>query len=204
NEGSACFNAYTLDCNADPVTYSSVESNATNATECTMGGNGIWFSFMGTGGDITINSTSTFDHEMSINSGECDALESIGCRDSSTGAESYLIELSVPGQMYYVYIAHYSGTSTTTGNITIDIDCADAPLCTAPELSLEVVDASGNPTSDCLDSGASFYVNATLSGGEGNDSYIVTATGSSAEEVAAEGSIVLGPFTAGTNVTVTA
>src|SRR5690606_7011715 len=52
--------------------------------------------------------------------------------------------------------------------------------------------------------GSSYYVLATLSGGEGNTSYNVTANGGTAVEVAADSAVVLGPFNVGTNVSVAA
>ncbi len=199
-----CANAITLVCNADPITFTSVGSTATNTTTCTMGNNGIWFSFMGTGGDITVNSTATFDHEMSINSGSCGSLVNIACKDGSTLAETYTITSSVVGETYYVYVARYSAGSTVTGNVTIDIDCATPPACTTPTLALEAQDVDGNPITECLNSGSSYYVLATLSGGAGNTSYNVSANGAAAVEVVADSFVVLGPFTVGTNVTVVA
>ena len=130
--GSLCESAIELLCNAEPSTYSSVGSIATNTTSCYMGNNGLWFSFEGTGGDVTINSSATFDHEMSIQTGSCDNLSSIACIDDSIGAESYTIESTVANQMYYVYVAHFSGSSTTTGDITISIECATPPVCIPP------------------------------------------------------------------------
>src|SRR5690606_23585950 len=49
-EASICEIAVPIECNADPVTYSSAESNGTNTTGCTLGDKGLWFSFVGTGG----------------------------------------------------------------------------------------------------------------------------------------------------------
>ncbi|MGO3183324.1 MAG: fibronectin type III domain-containing protein [Aequorivita sp.] len=130
--GDTCDLAIAIDCNAEPVTYSSENSVATNTGVCSMGDNGIWFSFEGTGADITVNSSATFDHEMSFKTGSCGDLTNIICKDSSTGAETYTIEASVANQMYYVYIADYASGSTTTGDITIDIDCAAPVTCPAP------------------------------------------------------------------------
>ena len=198
-----CDSAIVLECNADPVTYSSVGSTAVAPVGCDIANYGLWFSFAGTGADITINSTANFDHEMSILTGSCGELTSIACRDSSTGAESYTVAATVANQMYYVYVAHYSATGTTTGNITIGIDCAVVPECTSPEMTLAVQDANGGSI-DCLDFAGEYFVLATLSGGEGNTSYNVSANGGDVVEVDADDSVVLGPFTRGTNVNVTA
>lgn len=202
--GADCSEAIAVVCNADPVTHTSIGSSATNTTTCSMGNSGLWFSFMGTGGDITINSTAAFDHEMSVNKGSCGALVNIACRDGSTLAETYTIVASVVGEMYYVYIAQYASGNTTTGNITMSIVCATPPACTAPTLALAVQDVEGNPITDCLDSGSQYYVLATLSGGDGNTSYNVSTNSGAAVEVNADGSVVLGPISVGTNASVTA
>ncbi|MDT0294108.1 GEVED domain-containing protein [Mesonia ostreae] len=203
-EGSVCESAIALDCNVDPVTYSSANSSGTNTTSCSMGDYGLWFTFMGTGGDITVNSSATFDHEMSINSGSCGSLVNIGCDDGSTGAEEYTISASVENETYYVYVAHYSSFTSGTGDITISIDCATPPACLTPALALEVQDASGDPIEACIEAGGEYYVLATLSGGEGNTTYNVSANSGVEIAVAAEDSQVFGPFTVGTNVSVTA
>ncbi len=201
--GSVCSDAFTIDCNGEPVTFSSDDSNGTNTTECSIGDNGLWFTFTGTGGDITINSTADFDHEMSINSGSCDDLTNLGCDDGSTQAETFLIENSVDGETYYVYIARFNSGSIVTGDITIDIDCAAPPLCTSPELSLSIQDADGGSIDDCIDFGGEYFVLASLEGGSGNSSYNITINGSDATLIDANGTAVLGPIAVGTDATVT-
>ena len=140
---------------------------------------------------------------MSVHTGSCNELISIACRDGSTGAESYTITSTVADQMYYVYIAHYNASSTTTGDITISLDCAVVPECASPALTLVAQDAAGESI-ECLDAGSEFYVLATLSGGDGNNSYNVSANGGDATVVDAGGSVVFGPFAVGTDVDVTA
>ena len=200
--GMSCSLAIPLACGADPATYSSVGSTAINNTNCTMGNNGLWFTFVGNGGEIVINSTASFDHEMSINTGTCDALASIGCRDYSTGTESFTINETVAGQIYYVYVAHWSGGNTTTGDITIDINCSEPPACDAPELVLTAVDASGALIEGCVPADGEYYVRAELNGGAGNNSYDVSANGSDFVNVPAEGETVFGPFSVGVQVSV--
>lgn len=127
-----CEDAIALECGDEPITISSIGSTAVAPSGCTLGENGLWFSFEGTGGDITINSSATFDHKMSMQTGSCDELTWIACRDESYGAESYTIESTVANQIYYVYVADWSSSSTTTGDITIGIECATPPACIPP------------------------------------------------------------------------
>ncbi|QAA83006.1 BspA family leucine-rich repeat surface protein [Aequorivita sp. H23M31] len=201
--GDSCDLAIAISCDDEPATYSTANSVATNVTTCTMGSRGIWFSFEGTGADITVNSSATFDHEMSINTGSCEELVNIVCKDSSTGAESYTVATTVAGQMYYVYIAHYSSSGTTTGDITISLDCAVVPECVAPELTLTAQDANGGAI-ECLETGGEYYVLASLSGGEGNASYNVAVNDFDFVEVPADGSAVFGPIAAGTTANASA
>ena len=197
-----CDGAIALECGDDPITISSIGSTATAPEGCSLGSNGIWFSFEGTGADITINSTADFDHEMSVHTGSCNELISIACIDDSIGAESYTIESTVANQMYYVYVAHYSSTGTTTGDITISIECAVVPECTSPELTLEAQDAAGEAL-ECVESDGEYYVLATLSGGEGNDTYNLT-DGEFMTTVLADGNHLFGPYDASSTVNITA
>src|SRR5690554_3251264 len=118
-----CATATALQC-GDSISGTSAGSAGTQeGSGCTLGANGVWYTFTGYGGDITIDVTASFDHELAITSGTCGALVNVGCEDSSTGAESYTITNSVDGETYYVYIANWSGSSTTTGTHTIALTC---------------------------------------------------------------------------------
>ncbi len=92
-------------------------------------------------------------------------------------------------------------SSTTTGDITISLDCATPPACSVPTLALAIQGEEGEAI-DCLDFGTSYYVLASLAGGEGNDSYNVVANGAAPIEVDADGSVVLGPFAQGVTANV--
>src|SRR5690554_4806472 len=93
---------------------------------------------------------------------------------------------SISGQ-YYMYV----------DNINVNT----APLCTAPTLTLAAQDASGDPIT-CLDAGGEYFVLATLSGGDGNTSYNVSANSGTSVEVTADASEVFGPFARGTDVSI--
>ncbi|MCX7552187.1 T9SS type A sorting domain-containing protein [Xanthomarina sp. F2636L] len=118
-----CATATPIAC-GDSISGTSVSSTGTQeGSGCTLGVNGVWYTFAGYGGDINIDVTASFDHALAITSGTCGALVNVDCIDSSTGAESYTITNSVDGETYYVYIAHWSGSSTVTGTHTISITC---------------------------------------------------------------------------------
>ncbi|WP_417889657.1 T9SS type A sorting domain-containing protein [Xanthomarina gelatinilytica] len=123
-----CANATLMAC-GDTISATSVGSTGNQeGSGCSIGDNGIWFTFTGTGGDMTVESTASFDHEMAITSGACGSLVNIVCDDGSTGTETHTFTSS-PGETYYVYIAHYASGSTTTGTVSITLTCAAIPTC---------------------------------------------------------------------------
>ena len=131
-----CVNAVSLVCN-DPA----ISGTTNGATEtpspgtCFMSNFGVWYTFTGTGDEATVTTTAAFDHEMAILSTDSDCngtFTTIVCDDSSTGTETHTFT-TVDGTVYYVYVSHFSSSSTITGDITIQLtcvapndDCADA------------------------------------------------------------------------------
>ncbi|WP_417199387.1 T9SS type A sorting domain-containing protein [Bizionia sp.] len=119
----SCATAEAIAC-GDSITGTTEGSTGTQEDSgCTIGNNGVWYTFTGDGGDLIVTVDADFDHELAITSGTCGALVNIGCDDQSTGQESYTIVDSVDGETYYVYIAHYSSGSTTTGTYKIMLEC---------------------------------------------------------------------------------
>ena len=97
---------------------------------------GVWYTFTGTGGSTTISvSASGYDTEIDIVSGSCGNFTWIGYNDSgssTTSNDTYTFTTQV-GVTYYVYVAHYSSTGTTTGTFTISRTCVaptSAPMTT--------------------------------------------------------------------------
>jgi hypothetical protein len=151
----------------------------------------LWYTFEGTGGDITISTTGDFDHELSINSGEPGSLDNLDCQDGFGTTETYTVQSSLEGETYYVYVAHWSSFSSTTGDLNISIDCAEPPACDAPTLVL-----SPSTADTCLDATETYMVELSFDGGSGNDSYAVIVDGDTTN-VDADGSEEFGPFTPG-------
>ncbi|WP_445715288.1 GEVED domain-containing protein [Flavobacterium sp.] len=126
-----CASATTLPCATTNLAGTTVgSSNTAHGTACSMANYGAWYTFVGDGQITTISSTagSGYDHEMSISSGSCGSFTSLTCQDNglSGGTETYTFTTSL-GVNYYVYIAHYSSGSTTTGTFTISRTCTAAP-----------------------------------------------------------------------------
>jgi hypothetical protein len=129
-----CATATTLPCATTNLAGTTLgSSNTAHGTACSMANYGAWYTFVGDGQTTTISSTAGagYDHEMSISSGSCGSFTNLTCEDSglSGGTETYTFTTTT-GVNYYVYIAHYSSGSTTTGTFTISRTCSPAP--TAP------------------------------------------------------------------------
>ncbi|RBP32710.1 putative secreted protein (Por secretion system target) [Oceanihabitans sediminis] len=124
----ACATATPIACGETISGTSAGSTGNQEGSGCTMGSNGVWYTFTGYGGDIIVTVDASFDHELAITSGTCGALVNVGCKDSSSGQETYTITDSVDGETYYVYIAHWSGSGTTTGTHTINIECPTASI----------------------------------------------------------------------------
>ncbi|MFD2909348.1 T9SS type A sorting domain-containing protein [Flavobacterium ardleyense] len=104
---------------------SSATNNAGFVTACGTGTNdGVWYTVVGDGGNITIDVTdvSDWDARISVYTGSCGAFTCVGTVDQSTGDETYTITGSVIGTTYYINVGHWSAsTDGPEGPFTIDI-----------------------------------------------------------------------------------
>lgn len=147
---------------AFPYTYAQTDgAGSTNGTgfisDCSAGTNdGMWFKFTGDGGEITVKATTTseWDHELSVYSGNCGALTCVGSSDSDyadIGAvESYTFT-SVAGTDYYVNVAYYSGTSDSAeGNFDMSITSSVLGTAEVKTEKIKEIKAYPNPFADTL------------------------------------------------------
>lgn len=123
-----CVNATSLPCATTNLAGTTVNTlSYAHGSSCSISNFGVWYTFTGDGNSTTISATTTsFDLEMVISSGACGSLTNITCQDSalSSGTETFTFT-SIVGVTYYVYIAYWgaSGTSTDTGTFTISRTC---------------------------------------------------------------------------------
>ncbi len=92
---------------------------------------GVWYSFVGTGGDITVSTCSAFgfDTEISVSQGSCGSLTWVGGNDDAAcGLGSEYTFTSVAGTTYYIYVGDWSSSTTNTNEGTFDLSIT----CTAP------------------------------------------------------------------------
>lgn len=153
----SCATATTIAC-GDSINGTTAGSTGTSEDiGCAMGVNGVWYTFVGDGGDITVTVDADFDHRIGVASGSCGALVNIACDDQSTGEEEYIIVDSVIAETYYVYIAHYDDGDTTTGTYKIMLDCET--LTTDEFDSADAFTYYPNPVSNVLNVKAQNNIN---------------------------------------------
>jgi len=126
----ACSGATSLPCATSNLAGTTVNSvSEVPPASASVSNYGVWYSFTGDGQQTTISSTAVFDHEMVILTGtSCGSFSVVASQDNalSNSAESYTFT-TTNSQQYYVFIAHYSTTSTATGTFTISRTCTAAP-----------------------------------------------------------------------------
>ncbi|MFY0482072.1 GEVED domain-containing protein [Flavobacterium sp. PLA-1-15] len=158
DSNDACANAKVIACN-DVTTTSLVGSTNENQAVCGISGvttqnsGGIWYKFIGTGGEITVSTGQTVasvDTRLAVFSGACGTLTCIGGNDDiNTSASNYRSEVlfsSTLSTEYYILLYSYSAT-TPTDAITLSITCAApcAPATSNDECSAPVAVTIGTP-----------------------------------------------------------
>jgi len=131
-----CANATDLPCGTSNLAgTTALTTNIAHGTGCTFISNyGVWYTFTGDGQQTTVSTNPSFDIKLSIATGSCGAFTNIVCTDTSPESATFT---TVLGTQYYVYVASYGNTSTTTGTFTI------SRTCTAPPPPLTNDDCSG-------------------------------------------------------------
>ena len=158
-----CSGATSLPCATINLAGTTVGSTSLSDQAGCASSSGVWYSFVGDGQSTTISSSATFDHEMVIYSGSCGSLTNVACKDGSTGTENYTFT-PANGVTYYVYIAHWSTSSSTTGTFTISRTCANDIIPTVCANDTYTLDPSTS---------ANFYDD----GGSGGDCNVDEAPG---------------------------
>lgn len=129
-----CAGATTLACGTTNQAGTTVgEANVEDGTACAIADYGVWYTFEGDGQETTITvdpNGSGYDLEIALVSGSCGSMTTIACIDNSTflnpdAAEGFTMIADV-GTTYYLYIAHYSESSSNTGTFLISRSCTAA------------------------------------------------------------------------------
>ncbi|SHI97698.1 Por secretion system C-terminal sorting domain-containing protein [Mesonia phycicola] len=95
---------------------------------------GVWYTFAGTGYDITVTveETSIWDSEIAIYSGDCSNLSCVDSQDLAADIQEITFT-STLGDIYYVNIGYYSGAiNNSEGVFNLSVVAEDAPPCISP------------------------------------------------------------------------
>ena len=148
-----CANATNLPCGTINLPGTTVNStNIANTSGCSMSNYGVWYTFVGDGQQTTISTNPSFDIKLSVSTGTCGALTNIVCTDASPETATFT---TVTGTNYYVYVAHWSAGSTTTGTFTISRSCTAAPP--SPCSSITNIATCGTTINTTISSGIGAY-----------------------------------------------
>ena len=122
-----CIDAIALGCGAFVEGTTEFANNDPSLADCDNlsvdAGNGVWYSYLGTGGDIVLDTSgSDFDTKLAVFSGDCNALVCIASDDDGgTGVDSQLTFTSELGVNYLIYVTGFS--SFSSGDYVLTLDC---------------------------------------------------------------------------------
>jgi hypothetical protein len=122
-----CSGATNVPCGTSSLAGTTVGTVIETAPFSLSSSYGVWYTFTGDGQQTTITSTTTFDHSLLFMSGSCSGLSYITNIDNSFSTETYTFVTAV-GVQYYIYVAHYLTSSTSTGTFTISRTCTAPPV----------------------------------------------------------------------------
>ncbi|MEZ5023847.1 MAG: T9SS type A sorting domain-containing protein [Chitinophagales bacterium] len=133
-----CGGAVTLNCGDTDIAGTTISATASDFPEgCFSLSEGVWYTILGTGGEITLDVLAgvDFDPELNLSSGTCGDLTSITCVDETFDGELETITfMSELGVEYFLYVSDWSSSTTNSnsGDFTVSVSCVDPPACDAP------------------------------------------------------------------------
>jgi hypothetical protein len=124
-----CSGAITINC-GDALAGTNVDATEQSVPSYNGGsvGQGVWYSFTGTGGNITLTTCgASFDTEINVvTSPDCVSYTNVAGNDdgASCSPASEVTFLSLPGELYYVYVSDWITAGGYTGTFTLTMTCA--------------------------------------------------------------------------------
>ena len=87
-------------------------------------GPGLWYSYTGTGGDVTFETCNgpSFDSEINVLTGTCGALTNVANNDDDCGTRSRVTVSTLAGTVYYVYVSSWSSFAAGDA-FPLDVSC---------------------------------------------------------------------------------
>lgn len=136
-DNDLCDDAQVVACGS--VTLSSnVGATISAPSNCAFGtiGEGVWFSLVGDGSEVTASTcsvNSTFDSEMAVFTGDCNSLVCVDGNDDDgncgiDGLLSTVVFVAEQGVTYYIYVGSFSDSAGEFGDFELSITCATPPV----------------------------------------------------------------------------
>ncbi len=142
-----CADAITVTCGTSELAGTNLGATGTGGptTSCgtVPGSFGVWYRFVGTGDEVTVNTCDSigFDTKLNVYRGSCDSLICVGGNDDFCGLRSQVGFNSEVGTDYYIYV---TGFGTARGNFVLNLSCVAPPTCAPPTaLTSSAVTTSG-------------------------------------------------------------
>jgi len=206
-----CTEAFNAECG---IEYTGNTANAADlppalaGTSCgtSINAGGVWYEFTAPFNAIITANTfgSNYDTKLfAFSSDDCVAFECIAGNDDSGGLQSQISFGVNAGETVYFLV---SGFFSATGDYSFTVNCEEL-LCTNPTIAFEAQDLDGNPLVDCQEVGEQYQLAITLNDvpvDDPNADYTVTAGGLTEAAAVVGQEFILGPYNAGTNVTINA
>ncbi len=120
-----CSGATPIAC-GQTVTGSTLNATIDQAPACglSLPKYGVWYSIVGTGGDITLSTcggTTNYDTQIGVYSGSCAALTCVAGNNNFCGRQSTVTFTSASGTTYYIWV---TGVIDARGNFSLSATCA--------------------------------------------------------------------------------
>lgn len=161
------------DCNnatqvtAFPYTYTQNDgiystNNSGSISTCASSNDGLWYTFTGDGGNVTVTTTTTtpWNQQLNVYTGTCGAFTCADFSDissSATGNVETVTIATTAGTQYYVNVSYYTTTENPEGNFTISIT---SDFLSTSETSLKEISVYPNPFTEFLHISDTKNVNA--------------------------------------------
>jgi hypothetical protein len=145
-----CSGAIPINCGGTVNGNTSGAASDSSSPFCnTTPGNGIWYSLIGNGAQVTLSlCNSSYDTKINVYAGSCGALSCIAGNDDQCGLQSEAVFVANTGVTYYILV---SGFGSSTGSFSMNVTCNCGPVLGAPWTVTSIGNAGGTAIDNVCD-----------------------------------------------------
>ncbi len=145
-----CSGAIPINCGGTVNGNTSGAASDSSSPFCnTTPGNGIWYSLIGNGAQVTLSlCNSSYDTKINVYTGSCGALSCIAGNDDRCGLQSEAVFVANAGVTYYILV---SGFGSSAGSFSMDVTCNCEPVLGAPWTVTSIGNAGGTAIDNVCD-----------------------------------------------------